>query len=81
MTMHYRELGKTGVKVSARYLGTMAFGEQNDEQDAHSQLDCALDAGINFIDTAEMYPVPPRENTQGLTERWIGSWLRKFWHA
>jgi aryl-alcohol dehydrogenase-like predicted oxidoreductase len=53
----------------------MTFGEQNSEADAWAQLDRAVDAGINFIDTAEMYPVPPRAETQGLTERYIGSWL------
>lgn len=75
--MHYRELGKTGIRVSALGLGTMTFGEQNSEREAHAQLDCAVDAGINFIDTAEMYPVPPREYTRGLTERYIGNWLQK----
>jgi aryl-alcohol dehydrogenase-like predicted oxidoreductase len=55
----------------------MTFGEQNSETDAHTQLDRAIAAGINFIDTAEMYPVPPRAETQGLTERYIGSWLAR----
>jgi aryl-alcohol dehydrogenase-like predicted oxidoreductase len=55
----------------------MTFGEQNTEADAHSQLDYALERGINFIDTAEAYPVKPRAETQGLTERYIGSWLKK----
>ena len=74
--MQYRRLGRTDLKVSALCLGTMTFGEQNTEADAHEQLDYALAAGINFIDTAEMYPVPPRAETQGLTERYIGSWLK-----
>jgi aryl-alcohol dehydrogenase-like predicted oxidoreductase len=55
----------------------MTFGEQNSEADAHAQLDLALSSGINLIDTAEMYPVPPRPETQGLTEKYIGSWLKK----
>jgi aryl-alcohol dehydrogenase-like predicted oxidoreductase len=75
--MRYRKLGRTDIQVSALCLGTMTFGEQNTEAEAHRQLDLAIDAGINFIDTAEMYPVPPRAETQGLTEQYIGSWLRK----
>jgi aryl-alcohol dehydrogenase-like predicted oxidoreductase len=75
--MEYRPLGRSGLEVSALCLGTMTFGEQNSEAEAHAQLDRAVDAGINFIDTAEMYPVPPRAETQGLTERHIGSWLAK----
>lgn len=66
--MQYRELGRTGLKVSALGLGTMTFGEQNTERQAHAQLDRALAAGINFLDTAEMYPTPPRPETQGRTE-------------
>lgn len=75
--MQYRRLGRTDLKVSALCLGTMTFGEQNSEADAHTQLDLAYASGINFFDTAEMYPVPPRAETQGLTERYIGSWLAK----
>ena len=75
--MEYRPLGHSGLKVSALCLGTMTFGEQNSEGEAHAQLDRAVSAGINFIDTAEMYPVPPRAETQGLTERYIGSWLAR----
>ncbi|MCH8179922.1 MAG: NADP(H)-dependent aldo-keto reductase [Proteobacteria bacterium] len=75
--MQQRPLGRTGLQVSAIALGTMTWGQQNTEADAHAQLDLALDAGINLIDTAEMYPVPPRADTQGLTERHIGSWLKK----
>jgi len=70
-------LGQSGLRVSQVCLGTMTFGEQNSEADAHSQLDLALERGINFIDTAEMYPVMPRAQTQGSTERFIGSWLKK----
>lgn len=73
--MLYRTLGLTGIDVSALCLGTMTFGEQNSEAEAHAQLDRAVAAGVNFIDTAEMYPVPPRAQTQGLTESYIGSWL------
>lgn len=75
--MHYRQLGRTDLKVSAIALGTMTWGEQNTEAEAHAQLDLALDAGVNLIDTAEMYPVPPRPETQGRTEQYIGSWLKK----
>ena len=55
----------------------MTFGEQNSESDAHSQLDYAIDKGINFIDTAEMYPIAAREETCGATEKYIGSWFKK----
>lgn len=75
--MQKRNLGNTALNVSKVCLGTMTFGEQNSEADAHSQLDYALERGINFIDTAEMYPVMPRATTQGSTERYIGSWLKK----
>lgn len=75
--MHYRELGRTGLQVSAIALGTMTWGEQNTEADAHAQIDLALDAGVTLIDTAEMYPVPPRPETQGRTEQYIGTWLKK----
>ena len=74
--MEYRRLGNSGLKVSSICLGTMTFGQQNSEAEAHQQLDRAVDAGINFIDTAEMYPVPPRGETQGRTEAYIGSWLK-----
>ena len=75
--MHYRKLGHTDIDVSLICLGTMTFGEQNTEREAHQQLDRAVDAGVNFIDTAELYPVPPRGETQGLTEQHIGSWLAR----
>lgn len=74
--MQYRPLGQTDIQVSLIGLGTMTWGEQNNEPDAHAQLDMAVDHGINLIDTAEMYPIPPREHTQGETERMIGRWLR-----
>ncbi len=75
--MKQQQLGQTDLRVSTVCLGTMTFGEQNTEADAHSQLDYALERGVNFIDTAEMYPVMPRAETQGSTERFIGSWLKK----
>jgi aryl-alcohol dehydrogenase-like predicted oxidoreductase len=71
------QLGTSDLNVSKICLGTMTFGEQNTEADAHSQLDYALERGINFIDTAEMYPVMARAETQGRTERYIGTWLKK----
>ncbi|AOS95627.1 General stress protein 69 [Microbulbifer aggregans] len=73
--MEYRKLGTTGLEVSVICLGTMTYGEQNTEADAFEQLDYALDQGVNFIDCAEMYPVPPRAETQGRTEEYIGNWL------
>ncbi len=75
--MNYTLLPNTGIKVSTICLGTMTFGQQNSEADGHSQIDFALDKGINFIDTAEMYPVAAREATYGVTEKIIGSWLKK----
>ena len=75
--MQYRQLGNTDIKVSSICLGTMTFGEQNTETEAHQQLDYALDQGVNFVDTAELYPVPPKPETQGRTESYIGSWLRQ----
>ena len=75
--MQYSSLGNTELQVSKICLGTMTFGEQNTEQQAHEQLDLAIKHGVNFIDTAEMYPVPPRQETQGKTESFIGSWLHK----
>lgn len=75
--MEYVSLGDTELKVSKLCLGTMTWGEQNTEQEAHEQLDYALGRGINFIDTAEMYPVPPMGDTQGRTEAYIGSWLAR----
>ena len=75
--MKYNQLGSSDLKVSEICLGTMTFGEQNTESDAHAQLDMAIDYGVNFIDTAEMYPVAPRAETQGRTESYVGSWLKK----
>ncbi len=75
--MQYRKLGRTGLEVSTICLGTMTFGEQNSEKEAHAQLDYALDQGVNFIDTAELYAIPPRAETYGQTEAIIGNWLTK----
>lgn len=70
-------LGNSKLSVPAICLGTMTFGQQNSEAEAHAQLDYALGQGINFIDTAEMYPVPARAETTGLTERYVGTWLKR----
>ena len=75
--MKYNFLGKTDIKVSEICLGTMTFGQQNTEADGHAQLDMALDRGINFIDSAEMYPVPRDPKLYGRTEEIVGSWLAK----
>ncbi|UTV27290.1 NADP(H)-dependent aldo-keto reductase [Photobacterium atrarenae] len=75
--MEYHRLPHSSLEVSKICLGTMTFGEQNTEAQAHSQLDFAFERGVNFMDTAEMYPVPPKPDTQGLTESYIGSWLKK----
>ncbi|MBH3062891.1 NADP(H)-dependent aldo-keto reductase [Serratia ureilytica] len=74
--MQYHRIPHSSLEVSVLGLGTMTFGEQNSEADAHAQLDYALAAGVNLIDTAELYPVPPRPETQGLTESYIGSWIK-----
>jgi aryl-alcohol dehydrogenase-like predicted oxidoreductase len=71
----YRPLGRTDIRVSAICLGTMTWGQQNTEAEGHAQMDYAFDQGINFFDTAEMYAIPPRAETQGSTERIIGTWL------
>ena len=75
--MKYNKLGQTGIEVSQICLGTMTWGEQNTEKEAHEQLDYAIETGINFIDVAEIYPVPPRAETYGLTESYVGNWLSK----
>ncbi|MBB3810450.1 aldo/keto reductase [Pseudochelatococcus contaminans] len=72
----YRPLGRTDLRVSSIALGTMTWGEQNTEAEGHAQLDLALDQGINFIDTAESYSIPPRAETQGSTETIIGNWFK-----
>lgn len=75
--MKYSNLGKTNIKVSRICLGSMTWGEQNSESEAYAQLDMALELGVNFIDTAEMYSVPSRQETYGESERIIGNWLKK----
>ena len=73
-----RPLGKTGIDVTSICLGTMTWGEQNTEAEAHQQLSYACDErGVNFIDAAELYPVPPKAETQGRTEQYIGTWLNQ----
>ncbi len=75
--MHYHRIPHSSLEISTLGLGTMTFGEQNSEADAHAQLDYAISQGVNLIDVAEMYPVPPRPETQGLTETYVGNWLSK----
>ena len=75
--MKYRKLANTNLDVSIICLGTMTYGEQNTESEAHEQLDYSIANGINLIDTAEMYAIPPKEDTQGSTEKIIGTWLAK----
>lgn len=76
--MKYTTLPNTNLTVSKICLGTMTFGNQNTEQDAHNQLDYAIEQGINFLDTAEMYPIGGNQNIFGNTERHIGSYLKKI---
>ena len=76
--MKYTTLPTTNIKISKVCLGTMTFGNQNTEAEAHSQLDYAIERGINFIDTAEMYPIGGNEHIFGSTERYIGTWLHKI---
>ena len=75
--MQHVRFGRTGLKVSRLCLGTMTFGQQNSEAEGHAQLDRAFAAGINFIDTAEMYAVPPKAETSGRTEEIVGTWLKR----
>ena len=74
--MKYTKLPNTSLEVSKICLGTMTYGRQNTEAEGHAQLNLALDKGVNFIDTAEMYAVPYTDETQGRTEQIIGSWLK-----
>lgn len=76
-TMKYTTLPNTDIKVSKICLGTMTYGQQNTEAEGHAQMDYALDRGVNFFDTAEMYSIPASEKTYGSTEKVIGSWLKK----
>ncbi len=73
---NFRPLGRSGLSVSSICLGSMMWGSQNSEAEGHAQIDYALDHGVNFIDTAELYAIPPRAETQGATERIIGTWLK-----
>lgn len=75
--MQYNALGNSDLNVSRICLGTMTYGEQNSEQEGHEQLDFALAHGVNFIDTAELYAIPPKADTYGATEKVIGSWIKK----
>ena len=74
--MEYRRLGRSAIAVSDICMGTMTFGEQSDEATGHAIMNCAREAGINFFDVAEMYPVPPTAEKFGLTEQIVGNWLR-----
>ncbi len=74
--MKYSKLGSSGLSVSRVCLGTMTWGQQNTQAEAHQQLDYALSRGINFIDTAEIYSIPVRAETYGITEQYIGAWLK-----
>ncbi len=75
--MKYNALGNTDTKVSLICLGTMTWGEQNTEAEGFAQMDMAMDMGVNFFDVAEMYPVPPRPETQGQSELVMGKWLKQ----
>ena len=75
--MKYTTLPSTNIKVSKICLGSMTWGNQNTEAEGHAQLDYALEEGVNFIDTAELYPVPATAETQGRTSKIIGTWLKK----
>lgn len=75
--MEFRALGSSELKVSALCLGSMMWGSQNSEHEGHEQLDYAISRGINFIDTAECYAIPPQADTQGSTETILGNWLAK----
>ena len=74
--MQKRRLGRTDLHVSAICLGTMTWGQQNAEAEGHAQMDLAFDRGVNFLDTAELYPIPPKPETQGRTETYIGNWMQ-----
>ena len=75
--MNYKKLGNTDLDVSTICLGTMTWGEQNTQEEGFEQMDYALDQGVNFWDTAELYSVPPKEETYGHTEVIIGNWFQK----
>ena len=75
--MRKRRLGRTDLLVSQICLGSMTWGQQNTEAEGHAQMDLAFARGVNFIDTAELYPIPPKAETQGRTEKIIGSWMKE----
>ena len=75
--MNYKKLGNTDIDVSTICLGTMTWGEQNTQEEGFEQMDYALDEGVNFWDTAELYAIPPKKNTYGKTEEVIGNWFQK----
>ena len=74
--MEFRYIGKSGLRVSSLCMGTMTFGSTTDEKEAFAILDAAYDRGINFYDTAELYPVSPKKETVGLTEKIVAKWLK-----
>ena len=75
--MNYKKLGNTDLDVSTICLGTMTWGEQNTQDEGFEQMDYALDQGVNFWDTAELYAIPPKKKTYGKTEEVIGNWFEK----
>ena len=75
--MNYKKLGNTDLKVSSICLGTMTWGEQNTQKESFEQMDYALDQGVNFFDTAELYAVPMKPETRGKTSQFIGEWFLK----
>ncbi|CAN0656073.1 Protein tas [Nitratireductor aquimarinus] len=75
--MEKRRLGRSDLLVSQICLGTMTFGEQNTEAEGHEQMDRAVERGVNFLDMAELYPIPPKAETQGRTERYVGTWMKE----
>ena len=74
--MEHRPLGRTGLSVSVLSLGTMTWGEQNTEEEGFAQMDYALDHGLNLFDNAELYPIPPKAETQGTCEEIMGRWIK-----
>jgi aryl-alcohol dehydrogenase-like predicted oxidoreductase len=74
--MEYRYIGRTGLRVSPICMGTMTFGTQCDKKEAFAIMEKAYDHGVNFFDTAELYPVPPQAGLAGITEEWVGEWLQ-----
>lgn len=75
--MQYKKLGDTDIDVSLICLGTMTFGEQNTAEEGYAQMDYAVDQGVNFFDTAELYAIPPKAETYGRTEEIVGEWFQK----